>query len=427
MNTGLSGIRQRGVVLLVMLAVLLLGSAFFLVQRLNLASEAMLRDETTEHALAEARAVLLGWALGHPGRPGMLPYPDRNADGNYDGSSDCPSGALASNMLLGRLPWLSQTSPCVAPLTGVGVNVVDGAGERLWYAVSRNLLYQPSGSGYPAVSPALLNVTTQWLTVLDGQGNTLSNRVAAVLLAPGAPLRGQNRAAAAPAAANYLDSASVGGVNYSNADFDGVFIAAPAGDDFNDRLIYVTADELVTLAERRVLRQAQQCLRSYAALSGGKLPWAAQLNPAAAPDYGGDYGASFGRIPTTLNVNASPGTPDAAMPSAWTAGCFASGTYWDNWREFMFYEVAPGFQPGSVPACPTCLSLNGSGNMRAVVLAAGRELAGQVRVSAADKGTPANYLEGDNATAGDRSYESRAADTGFNDQMQCVGAAAVCQ
>ena len=100
MNTDLSGIRQRGVVLLVMLAVLLLGSAFFLVQRLNLASEAMLRDETTEHALAEARAALLGWALGHPGRPGMLPYPDRNADGNYDGSSDCPSGALANGLIM---------------------------------------------------------------------------------------------------------------------------------------------------------------------------------------------------------------------------------------------------------------------------------------------------------------------------------------
>ncbi|MBK8162570.1 MAG: hypothetical protein IPK65_05310 [Gammaproteobacteria bacterium] len=357
----------------------------------------------------------------------MLPYPDRNNDGNYDGNSDCPAGAVANNMLLGRLAWLGQTAPCVAPLAGVGANVTDGTGERLWYAVSRNLLYQPGAGGYPAISPALLSTGANWLTVRDEFGNTISDRVAAVILAPGSALRGQNRAAAAPGAANYLDSVTLGATTYSNADFDGVFIAARRGDDFNDRLIYITADELVALAERRVVRETRQCLATYAAASGGKHPWAARLDPGAMPEYGGDFGETFGRIPATLNVDASAGTPDAVMQTAWPAGCFTPGSYWDNWRETVFYQVAPAFQPGGTAVCPVCADLNGSGGNRVIALGAGAELAGQARASAAEKGAPSNYLEGDNATPADLSFEGRTGDATFNDQVMCLGTAAACQ
>jgi hypothetical protein len=377
-------------------------------------------------ALAEAKAALLGWALAHPDRPGMLPYPDRNGDGNYDGDSDCPAGAVNSSMRLGRLPWLGQDSPCVAPLKGVGTSVTDGTGQRLWYAVSANVLYKPAAGGYPVINSELLNTSTGWLTVLDEHGATLSNRVAAVILAPGAPLSGQNRAGAAPGPADYLDTVTIGGASYSNADFDDIFIAARRGDGFNDELIYVTADELVPLVERRIVREARQCLVAYAATSAGKYPWAARLDGGAAPDYGGDFGSTFGRIPSALNVDASAGTPDATMQTVWPSGCFAPSTYWDDWKELVFYQVAAGFQPGSAAACPVCLSLNGGGNDRLIVLAAGHELAGQTRASAADKGTVNNYLEGDNATTGDGSFESRDSGAAFNDQVACIGAAS-CQ
>ncbi len=418
---------QSGVVLLVMLLILLLSSSYVLLGRLNHVSEIMIQDQATAQALAEARAALLGWAVGHPDRPGMLPYPDRNSDGNYDGNSDCPAAAVNVNMLLGRLPASGQTTPCVAPLSGLGIKVTDGTGEQLWYAVSRNLVYQPTGGGYPAISPALPDVSTNWLTVRDEFGNVLSDRVAAVILAPGAPLRGQNRAGAAPAPANYLDTGTIGAASYGNADFDGEFIAATRGDTFNDQLVYITADELVTLAERRVTREAQQCLRSYAAASGGKMPWADKPDPAALPDYVGDFGERFGRIPGTPYVDATPGSPDAAMQTVWPTDCFAAGTYWDNWREFIFYDIAPGFGPGGVAACPVCLEINGGGDHHAVALAAGRMLAGQARSSQAEKGTISNYLEGDNATPADNAFERRAADSTFNDQIMCVGPDAECQ
>lgn len=418
---------QRGVVLLVMLLILLLGSSYVLVQRLNHVSEVMNLDQATAHALAEARAALLGWSVAHPDRPGMLPYPDRNGDGNYDGNSDCPAGAVNANMLLGRLPASGQATPCIPPLSGLGVNVTDGSGEGLWYAVSRNLLYQPSGGGYPAIDPALPEISTNWLTVRDEFGNVLSDRVAAVILAPGAPLRGQNRAGAAPAAANYLDTVTIGATSYSNADFDGVFIAAARGDTFNDQIVYVTADELITLAERRVARGAQQCLQSYATASGGKLPWAARLDPAAVPDYAGDFGERFGRIPGAPAVDATPGSPDTSMQTAWPAGCFVAGTYWDNWREFVFYALAPDFIPGGAAACPVCLEISGGGEHHAVVLAAGRTLTGQARSSPAERGTVTNYLEGDNTTPADNAFERRDGDAGFNDQVLCVGADAECQ
>lgn len=422
-----SAATQRGVVLLVMLLILLLGSSYVLVQRLNHVSEVMIQDQATAHALAEARAALLGWSVGHPDRPGMLPYPDRNGDGNYDGNSDCPAGAINANMLLGRLPASGQTAPCIQPLSGLGVNVTDGSGQGLWYAVSRNLLYQPSGGGYPAIDPALPEVSTNWLTVRDEFGNVLSDRVAAVILAPGAALRGQNRAGAAPAAANYLDTATIGATSYSNADFDGVFIAAARGDTFNDQIVYITADELITLAERRVARGAQQCLRSYAAASGGRLSWAAGLDPTAAPDYTGDFGERFGRIPGAPAVDAAPGSPDASMQTVWPAGCFVAGTYWDRWREFVFYAIAPGYIPGGAAGCPVCLEINGGGDHHTVVLAAGRALAGQARSSPAQKGTVTNYLEGENATPADNAFERRAGDAAFNDQILCIGADAECQ
>jgi hypothetical protein len=115
------------------------------------------------------------------------------------------------------------------------------------------------------------------------------------------------------------------------------------------------------------------------------------------------------------------------MQSSWPAGCFAPGTYWDDWRESVFYQLAPGFQPGSTAACPVCLALNAGGNHQAIVLAAGGELTGQARASMADKGTLGNYLEGDNATAGDHSFETRTGDATFNDQVMCISTAAECQ
>ena len=418
---------QKGAALLVMLSVIVLGTLGLLLSQLNSNALNRERDAQTMRALAEAKELIMGWSLVHPQRPGLLPFPDRNADGNYDGAADCPAGAVNNTHLLGKLPWANYPAPCVDPRGGLGGRPLDESGETPWYAVSRNLVYNLA---YPTINSDLTQLNTGWITVFDEKGALLSNRVAFVVMAPGRVLPGQNRGAAAPAAANYLDSMTLGATVHNNADTDQSFIAATSGSNFNDRLLYVTIDEFMSQVEnamaRRVERDARACLDAYAAASGGKYPWAAVLNGGAAPDYTGDYGAGFGRIPLTLNIEASPGVPDAAMQAGWQpATCFSGLPYWNSWREQIFYQVAPGYRPGSAAVCPACLTLNGGGNYRAHVLFAGRVLSGQARVTNANKGAVANYLEGDNAN-GDLAFENQPDSASFDDRVFCVDGGVTC-
>ena len=423
------GTKQGGAALLILLTVLVLGAATLLVSRLNQLSSRFDDSRKTDQALVAAKEALLGWALSAEQRPGLLPVPDLATDGNYDGDSDCPFGSLNSSHQLGRLPWRRYLNAppaayCSGNRGGVGGLLKDAAAEPLWYAVSANLLYD---GGYPVINSDIAGLSSGWLTVRDRQGNVLSNRVAAVLLSAGEMLAGQNRSGAAATADNYLDSVTVMGTTYSNADADLDFIAASESDTFNDRLVYITIDELLAQVERKVVATARACLEAYAAVSGNKYPWAAPLNATAPPSYIGQLNSHFGRIPATPNIEASAGVNDAAMQSSWQpANCFSGLSYWPDWRESIFFRVAPGYAPGSGASCPTCLTFGGLGNYHAVVVLAGAALAGQTRTSSADKGSIGNYLEGDNAD-GDNDFERQAASAVFNDRALCLDGGGGCR
>ena len=497
--------RQHGAALLILLLVMVVGASTVLVNGLNNNRHWYNQhSEETNRALTDAKQALLGWAASHALRPGLLPFPDRNdVDSNYDGASDCPS-PVNNTHLLGRLPWADY--PCTDPRGGVDVHVFDAAGEPLWYAVSHNLVYD---GGYPAINSTTRDLTTDWITVVDNRGAVVSDRIAAVIISPGAVLTGQNRSGAAPGPGNYLDSVTIGATTYDNADFDSVFVAAQRSAGFNDTLIYITIDELLPLLNRRVAREANQCLADYAAVSNNKFPWAAELDGSAAPDYTGDMGATLGRIPdvpmidtsggggggggstpaqcaAALNVlqnppctnstNANPclvamatysscsgcnviippiandilsnppctnnpnhaaciaastaqttcsgvggGSADPDMQTTWQpADCFSSKPYWDDWKEEMLYQIAPGYQPGSTPACPDCLTLDGTIDLHALVTAAGIPLtaASQSRNTNAQKGDVSNYLEGENAD-GDYDFHYETHSDSFNDWSFC--------
>lgn len=92
---------------------------------------------------------------------------------------------------------------------------------------------------------------------------------------------------------------------------------------------------------------------------------------------------------------------DSTMPANWPASCtILTSSYWNNWRELVFYSVADGFRPNGSKSCGTsCLTLNGSGNpnngsgsYRSVVLMGSRNLAASRTF--ADSTT---YLEGANS------------------------------
>ncbi|MBI3776802.1 MAG: hypothetical protein HY273_14870 [Gammaproteobacteria bacterium] len=280
-HQALTPARQHGAALMVMLLIMIIGGAYLLVSQLNRSSGRIEAEKKTAAALAQAKEALIGWTVGNLTTPGMLPYPDRRNDGDYDGRSDCPAAGIptSAGLLLGKIPQIGPEAPCLGPWTALNLDVVDGAGEVLWYAVSRNLV---SALGVaPVINPDIMNTPPfPWLVVRDQTGTIINNRVAFVLIAPGSPLPGQNRSGAAPTPIQFLEGISA----VTNADYDGNYDggvpACPSGmcedfvmsepwpsataPTFNDRLLYVTIDELMPLIEKRVAREARVALRNSA-------------------------------------------------------------------------------------------------------------------------------------------------------------------
>ena len=279
--------RQFGVALLAFTTVLVVVAASTLVESLNDATDnsgtsSDLRDALeTDESLVEARAALIAWTVAHQDRPGSLPYPTRDPAA----VSLQPGCTVGPQHLLGRLPEDGGSPPCPGVATvALNVTLEDAADEKLWYAVSRNLVM---GGGGGHLNPGLRNAAPfPWISVCDGDGNLISDRVAAVIIAPGEVLDGQTRGAGAPDAQDYLDSYAVAGHTYKNWDSDGlpdapgcaaqgedfIRVAGGDGDVFNDRLAYITVDELVELVNQRVVGEVANVLENYEATYGA-YPW----------------------------------------------------------------------------------------------------------------------------------------------------------
>ena len=266
-GSSIRGGRESGQALFVLLALIIaavIGLVFGFFRPTALAIE---NDNKTWQALAQAKDALIGWAVSHPDEPGLLPYPDRNADGNYDGYSDCPPTSGNPALLIGRLPFIGEKSPCQNPQATINLDKVDGNGERLWYAISGNLVRAQTGA--PNIAANLSDAsTTGWLSVRDVNGTVLSSLVAFVVLSPGQVLPGQNRSGPTPDATNFLDNFTVSGTTYSNWDITLGFVSAedtakvPAGaNQFNDRLLYVTRDQYRLAIAKRVVGEVKNQLK----------------------------------------------------------------------------------------------------------------------------------------------------------------------
>jgi hypothetical protein len=96
----------------------------------------------------------------------------------------------------------------------------------------------------------------------------------------------------------------------------------------------------------------------------------------------------------------------------------------NNWHHVMYYAVSPGFVAGGgnscnpLPGTPSCLTVTGNtaiNNSRAALVMTGRTLAG-----AHPSATLSDYLEGENATPSDFTFENQARSATFNDQVIVV-------
>ncbi len=445
-------IRQRGLAILLLVVTLLIGAASVFYGLTRVTNSEIERDRKTAAALAMAKAALIEYATSVNNfsggqRPGDLPCPDRNDSGDIGTNTPATCGNAAGNRperRLGRLPWKTLGLP----------DLRDGDGERLWYALSNNFKNATRTACTSSGAAGCLNSDSRGtITIRHSSGLILhdgntSSGVIAVVIAPGAPLKRQgaatvqNRTCTGGAcnatgrctttpesntpkcnAINYLDT--VTGVEDNADPFEAAggnngFIHGPVRDGsgnvtVNDRLITITYEDIMPRLEQRVAMEALNCLRFYSGsistgglTNTGRYPWA---TPPTSPtttttDLTNTLFGRFPGVPTFplgyLNNSAASGS---AMPNSWPADCtIAQGTWWNNWRDHVFFAVADAYKPGTgAPAvCGTgaCLTVNppsAAATKQVVVMVSGKTLAGQSRSSATDKQNPANYLEG-NAT-----------------------------
>lgn len=311
---------QQGAVLILVAFIIGLGAAALVLKMLNASNLQEEQDKRTMLELNAAKQALIAWSVGHVYSPGQMPWPDRSGDGNYDGSSDCVATPFQYSYLLGQLPSIPDTSPCLDPnagqvayaglstYPGLGQEFRDAQGNRLWYAVSRNLVRDYESATNPIINPDIINTPTyQWLQVLDRNGNLVSNRVAAVILAPGDALDGQSRVGAANAS-QFLDRFQIGAATFNNRGYatpDEDFVMGDDGRtvsandptfvqpyNFNDKLVYITIDELMAALEKRVGEQVRSSLKTYQD-ANGYYPYAAHLGTSLNFDWEGNLQNGF--------------------------------------------------------------------------------------------------------------------------------------
>ena len=254
--------------------------------------------EMLEHYMHARAADEQGWKIragATPIEPRFLtlPCPDNMGDiGKLDGAQDPPCSTpgykppLVSGSRFGRLPWkmgevenYSRDEEDIHIEDGLGSDFKDAAGNRLWYAVSRNFTPVRSGmDSHPLNLHYIANLTTGWLTVRNGRrrrsfpGELLPesnsewesqlNRVAAVIIAPGAARDGQQRIEEDALADANLRTADrrvkadlyfekvkmLDGMTVRNYENDGEFVAVSRApwmqEQSNDILTFTTLDDL---------------------------------------------------------------------------------------------------------------------------------------------------------------------------------------
>jgi hypothetical protein len=488
------GGKERGIALLFLLILIGIAGVFFLVSIMNKsgATQALARDQKTQAALDRAKQALLSYvatvyaenamystsapmySTSHSpnrGVPGYFPCPEMSPPTSNPEGSAAASCGLALVSAIGRLPWYTLN---VEPLRG-------GSGECLWYAVSGTYKFDPNGVTASTGTSNLMNWDTPGLfdvLAADGStylaGNSPAARAVAVIFAPGGVLQGlgQDRSGGgAPIcggnynAANYLDLETASVINNSSvspgAGLPTRFIAGRTSGTFNDRLVYITRDEVWAAIKKRPDFQAKldaltqkvaRCIAQYgkknnAGSSDKRLPWATSLslsNYAVDSLYLDNEGALSGRVSYLLSNSRSDTSNNLSSPYylfAAASYCFTGGilddhdlNWYSNWKEHFFYALSYTFQPSSGSSTSTCSSTNcvkvnqPSGALNAaVVMFAGERLAAlnQVRDTNADRANIANYLEGRNASnhpnsSGNGNYQSGAASATFNDLLYCI-------
>lgn len=395
--------RQHGVVALLFLLTLTTAVLAIFVSSFSSSAVQINRDKQTAAALAQAKEALIGRSGADQNKPGSLPYPDYDNNGAVDVPGDVNT-CLASlpSPCIGRLPWRTLGLP----------DLRDGAGERLWYALSSNFRDQ-TGVVINSDTAGQLNVT----------GITPATNVIAVVFAPATVVGTQVRNNAhANNVQNYLEG--------ENNDSDSNYVSGATTNTFNDRLLTISQHELFSVVEKRVAKEVEAALNLYY-MANNYYPLAAAFNDSTCLGTGSltpsqcasDALAHGGRIPANPDPAWTASNADSILRGDTTGPAATTWFQRNGWRELVYYAVAPACaKPNSfctgagghlsvqnAPAPPIT-------DQKVVVVVAGRTLAGESRSNPADRLSEVNYLEGENVAPLDNVYERGAITATFNDQ-----------
>lgn len=370
--------KQRGTALMVMLVVIVMGMTAVLVNSLSSSAWQIERDKSITKALALAKEALTGDAVSQlpVASAGYLRLPDLGFGiGNVAAEGSSAPNFTGNNKdypVIGKVPWKTLG---ISPSR-------DGQGECLWYVVSGRFKNNPPTDA--------LNWDTQGqIDVIDGNGSIIASNIAALLVAPGKPIDVQNRALAGPVytqcggnydARNYLDSynshdAVSGEVNYFTDSLINIinhrvalnannkrFVLAK-NDHYNDRLLFITVDDIFRPIIRRNDFSAQI---------------SALLNDAVF-------------IPHLQSV-AIAGSKGANNVDCNNTGNSDNKKFCKNWKEMLLLSQLPTPSPIAIDGIPTAACTR-------VLIFGGQKFAAQARLTVADKTAPPNYLEGANLAA----------------------------
>lgn len=362
--------RERGAVLLALLAVFVLGASWYFLSALNAASRNadLSRRQISSKALAEAKQALLGYVATlavSDANPGRLPCPEApgyatNADPDDDGVAQ---GGTCLLPAVGRLPWRT-----------LGISkLTDGYGEPLWYALS------PGFASGPSLS---INSDTPAQLTVNGVP------VVALIIAPGPPMNVTADVATGCTARvqsrNFPTSFDLR--DYLECDnatvpADTTFATTGPAISFNDQVVLITRQELFNAVEpvvaKRIETQIAPVLKTVYAGSDWSTTTTNPVYPSA---------VTF-TDPSTSTFLGASGRNRGLLPMFTTATDPTRVVWYQSWETYPPSTGKIG-GTGSLSWAPDCsatstttvrCSVTYTGEVRIQVTAAARRVARTLR------------------------------------------------
>ena len=312
---------QRGMALLAMLAVLVMGAAWFAVSTVsNPSNRVAVEREHNARVLAQAKEALLDWSARtaidpSDNNPGRLPCPEALGSAGNAATEGIMQGICGAAPSVGRLPWRSLGLP----------KLLDASGEPLWYIVSGGWKLAVGGTA----ERLGINASSAGNLTLNGT----PNGAVAIVIAPGMPItlapdlaqqaagcvaRLQSRGVLPPNPLDYIECQNVAG-----ASVRAEVVNNATNPVSNDQTVVVSASDVFAAIEpvvaARITRDVLPTLQNVfnatyntaqwgASAAAPILPFAAPFANPAASAFQGAAGQTQGLMPLSRS-QCVVGTP----------------------------------------------------------------------------------------------------------------------